>query len=164
MKNVVVLLFFIINTVFSIAQTVTPEEVVSAGASFSNSYAQITWTMGGMQSATFNNGHTIITEGFIQPILSIETLTKNVEDNSYSVNVYPNPVKNNLNIKFNIDKKEDLLIYLYDLNGKQILTKTLNNKNTEKINFEKYNNGIYFLKTISSDGKYSETFKIVFQN
>ncbi len=164
MKKLVVLLFFIMNCVFSFAQTVTPDEVVSSGESYTTTYAQITWTMGGMQAATYNNGNTIITEGFIQPILLVKTLTKEIEDNDYFVNVYPNPVKHKLNIKFNIDKKEELLIYLYDLNGKQILTKTLKNNNTEKIDFEKYNNGIYFLKTISSDGKYYENFKIVFQN
>jgi len=164
MKSLVILLFFIINSVLSIAQTVTPEEIVSAGASFSTTYAQMSWTMGGGQSATYSDGNIIITEGFIQPILLIETLTKKIDDNNYSVKVYPNPVRSNLNIKFNIDKKEKLLIYLYDLNGKQILTKTLKNNNTEKIGFEKYNNGIYFLKTISSDGKYSENFKIIFQN
>ena len=150
------------------AQILSPETMVSAGSTDSTEYAQINWTLGGWYHAkTLDEGETvIITQGFIQPILSLATVNKYVDkDNNLSVKVFPNPVKQNLNIKFDSKNNEDLIIQLYNISGKQILTKILKNKNkTETINFEKYNNGVYFLKTISSDGKYIENFKIIFQN
>jgi len=165
MKSLLLVFVFIIVHIPFNAQIISHETLVSAGETYSNSYAQISWTLGGIQSTTYNNGDVIITQGFMQSDLSVTTISKHIEDNNYSVKVYPNPVKDNLNIKFDPNNKEDLLIYLYNITGKQILTKTLKNNNKiETINFKKLNNGIYFLKTLSSDGKYSETFKIVFQN
>jgi len=68
----------------------------------------------------------------------------NVSDvNTKSVQVYPNPVTNTLNIQSeeNISKAE-----LFDLNGRMIQS-VKNNSNTIQLNTSHLNSGVYLLKT-----------------
>ncbi|MBN1252542.1 MAG: T9SS type A sorting domain-containing protein [Bacteroidales bacterium] len=165
MKRLVIAFAYIFVYLTIKAQIISPEAMVSSGASYNNSYAQISFTLGELQSATYKNDNIILTQGFMQSDFSISTLSKFENSKNFTVKVFPNPVKDNLNIKFESNNNEKLIIQLYDISGKQILTKTLKEINKiETINFEKYNNGIYILKTISSTNNYFETFKIIFQN
>lgn len=73
------------------------------------------------------------------------------------VKVYPNPVKSNLNIEVNVEN-QDIVIKLYDLSGKLILTSN-STKVLTTIDVSEFPQGIYFLNVSSSEK--SGTFKIV---
>jgi hypothetical protein len=60
--------------------------------------------------------------------------------------VYPNPVKNMLNMQSKIEIKQ---LEIYNMTGKIVLCKT----NTNKLNIANLDNGLYFLKTTFIDGK-----------
>jgi endoglucanase len=71
---------------------------------------------------------------------------------------FPNPVNSELNIKRNNKLSGNLTIVIYDIQGKKVDKRTLNDDET-KINIESLLNGIYFVK-VSSEG-YSKTEKII---
>jgi hypothetical protein len=60
--------------------------------------------------------------------------------------VYPNPVKDMLNMQSKIKIKH---LEIYNMTGKIVLCKT----NTNKLNIANLDNGLYFLKTTFIDGK-----------
>ena len=66
------------------------------------------------------------------------------------ITIYPNPVKNTLNIKSNEPLKQ---IIIYDLTGKSLKTKENYNENNLTINISDLSKGIYFIQTISTTGK-----------
>lgn len=72
------------------------------------------------------------------------------------ISVYPNPVKNDLHIDLPI--VTDLTINLFDIAGKLIMTKTLDDK-SNTISLKTLSKGIYFLNVKSSDK--SGNFKLV---
>ena len=81
--------------------------------------------------------------------LFIEEATANLDDITVVValKVYPNPVKDVLNITYNsaIEKVE-----FYNVTGKKVLT-----ANTNKINVSGLPSGVYLVKIVTMDGKLS---------
>ena len=86
-------------------------------------------------SSTINEA---VTEGYIACVSSIEGNELNGPD---IINVYPNPSKENIIIS-NI--KEELELKIYDLQGKLVLIKKVNN--LSKVNLSELSKGVYNLK------------------
>ena len=72
------------------------------------------------------------------------------------MSIYPNPVKDNLNIF----TEEAGLGVLYDINGKELKRFTLNN-GENKVNLSNLSKGVYILKTVGNSFK--KTSKIVIE-
>jgi len=97
--------------------------------------------------------------------LGLPTTLENIEKNNVIVNHYPNPVVENVKIRFSSNNAGQAKLVLYDISGKEI--QTLFDGTTEAgINEINYNSfgltkGIYFYK-LDLDGKII-TRKIIFQ-
>lgn len=66
-----------------------------------------------------------------------------------SVNIFPNPVSNNLSLTFNTKKSVNIKISVFDLLGKVIYSEEFNSKtgkNIRNINLNDINNGTYMFK------------------
>ena len=82
------------------------------------------------------------------------------ESDLFSVNVFPNPVSNQLNLLFNNNTK-NAVIDLLDLNGKEILHKELNNNTAENaIDVSTVNEGNYIVKIKTGDHIYYKKISI----
>jgi hypothetical protein len=57
----------------------------------------------------------------VEPILD--------EVNNWNVQLFPNPIKDEIQLKYNLSKEEKIQIALYDLAGKLILVKNFGTKN-----------------------------------
>lgn len=78
----------------------------------------------------------------------------NKENNFYSdFKIYPNPVKNYLEIKFNELKINYFRYIIYSFEGKIIESKENFTNDGCKINCEKWENGVYFLKIQTDKGE-----------
>ncbi len=82
----------------------------------------------------------------------------NEQKNNVALNLFPNPVKNMLNISYSGQPLETVSIYTFNLMGELIGTfSTTTDKNgnlSESINFESYANGCYILKVVSANRNY----------
>lgn len=68
---------------------------------------------------------------------------------SSQLTIYPNPAKANLNLKFNLDKRETINLQITDASGRIVEKRTVSANNgitTTSINIEKLSKGIYFLE------------------
>ncbi len=70
--------------------------------------------------------------------------------NNFSITYYPNPFSGNLTIEFE-QNMEQAEVYLYNLLGKEVLSKQLTNQ-TNVLNTSTIENGIYIMKVVSEDG------------
>ncbi len=68
------------------------------------------------------------------------------EDKAFSFNVFPNPASDNVII----ETKEDIILQVFDVQGKFLYETNLKNETT-KINIEGFPKGVYFFKAISDD-------------
>lgn len=67
------------------------------------------------------------------------------ENNENSINVYPNPGKNELVVITENFDEYDLIIKIFDINGRKVFEKTTSSE-TETINTTDFNSGIYLIK------------------
>ncbi|MCF6306675.1 MAG: immune inhibitor A [Flavobacteriaceae bacterium] len=97
-------------------------------------------------------------DGFYFDDLKINILDETLGASSFSetvFTVYPNPVKNLLNIN---TSSTNYSVEIYTIQG-QLITKIKNVSTTQTIDFSAYTTGIYFMRIVS--GSTSRTFKIV---
>ncbi|MBU3659610.1 MAG: T9SS type A sorting domain-containing protein [Flavobacteriales bacterium] len=72
------------------------------------------------------NVNTIDNFNYEESYSNIQELLNNA--NAWNLNVCPNPTNSILNINFNLPKADEVLIGLYDIDGKPILEKDFGNK------------------------------------
>lgn len=87
------------------------------------------------------------TEATIEITVDIPTGINDVLKSS--IQIYPNPVVTDLNIKF--EKSEDRMIYIYDVKG-QIQHQQESFSNLEQLNISNFKSGMYILKIQSESG------------
>jgi len=75
------------------------------------------------------------------------------------LSVYPNPTNSFLSIEVKTDKQRDLLLSLFDINGRLIFQKKMTG-NKQTIKMQNYKPGTYILK-ITEANKEIKTYKIV---
>ena len=82
------------------------------------------------------------------------------------LNVFPNPVKGQATVKYKLESRSDVHMGLYDMYGKEVASKTLQNaepgSNTEQFITRALPNGIYFVKIIAGDNE--ATTKVIVSN
>jgi hypothetical protein len=74
--------------------------------------------------------------------------------NNYTVKVYPNPVKDKLNIHFGSYTDGDTYS-LFDLSGKRLVASSINNSNAE-IYLETFLPGVYVIEVVQSNSVFRE--------
>jgi len=67
--------------------------------------------------------------------------------NAKAVKIYPNPVKNEINLT---SKEPIVKLKLYDFQGKLILEKS---NNTDRIDVSSLNSGVYFIEAVTNNKK-----------
>ena len=94
---------------------------------------------------------TVVAEG----TLSIDTF-----DALGTINMYPNPTNANLTIDFQIQDIEKLNVKVFNLLGKEMLTKQIS-KNDSSVKVSNLNDGIYIVRITSLNGQNSITKRFV---
>jgi hypothetical protein len=83
------------------------------------------------------------------------------EGMSFGVNVYPNPVQNNLNLNFSSDKAETVQVEVLDNGGKVVATQEVRvaaGASTQGINVGGLSSGVYYVRVVRSEGETEERF------
>jgi len=137
--------------------SLSAQEVISTqGDSYDNGTNTIDFTIGEPVIETVSDGSNDVTQGFHQTNLTIT----NIEDLdvNFSVNIYPNPTSDVINLT--IDEYEEVIIQIYDIGGKLVEEITLTSSTTN-FNVSDYSKRTYMLTLTQSDKKKIKTYKIV---
>lgn len=142
---------------FSFGQSLDQYVIGSVGDFGSNSSnSTLSWTIGEVVVNTASSGAVILTQGFQQPII-ITTEIANLQDNSLSISVFPNPTLEQITIQ----KEGNNLLKAELINtlGQVLATYDLSDNSTS-INLNQLAAANYLLRIQSLDKKLIQTFKI----
>jgi len=173
MKRLTFLVFLVLSTYTYCKSQVTPLQVInSTGGSYSSGYYKIEWSVGELALVDLmstSDSSVLFTNGFIQPVTQFPNQSNNY---SYFTKdelwVFPNPVRDYLEINLTTQVQGKISLRLYDVLGKLVYAREVysyGTGNTEKINMKAMTGGTYMLQitlknpmgTIHKTG----TFKIV---
>lgn len=152
-------LFFLalVMSSWGFAQSTSPEVIGSAGDHYSNGTTQMSWTLGEISTETYSDANNQLTQGFHQVTLMVTAIDDQLE--SLAVQVFPNPVADQLNISLE-ESTQAHRFRLLDASGKQLQVRESFFLNAE-IDFSNYAKGTYFLHISDVNGTSVKTFKIL---
>jgi len=129
------------------------QRVINANGKFiTGSTCSLEYSFGEIAVATVTGNGFILTQGFLQPN---DYNTEIDEKETSEFAIYPNPVENQLTI---VGETTDKQLYIYGLDGKQMVSYPLN---TQQISVENLPAGIYLLQLKNKAGKSVLNKKIV---
>ncbi len=126
------------------------------GGSATQGTQEIVYTTGEVFVAEQSNGTQHLSEGFVGPDMEFFMELEGFEPLD-GVIIYPNPVKNFLNIRIEINGKYN--VRLYDLTGKLLYENTFEG-NTFRLDMKNYRNGYYLVSITDQENKRYSGFKI----
>ena len=120
--------------------------IAPAGDSDSNNNIVLDWTMGELLVQTIESSTGLLTEGFHQPIIIVETALSGVEENNTLFSVYPNPAQSSINIEINSDTNDEAILYLHSSTGNLLKSKCIeSNAATIEWDLTEYAAGLYLI-------------------
>ena len=129
-------------------QVNSPSVVSSSGDSYSNGSVIMDYTLGEIVIETHANSSTVLTQGFHQGDLKVNTGVVNID---IKTKVYPNPTTNFLIIEIEKNVNADILVY--DINGKLVIKDRLNDEQQKQLDFGFLRQGNYLLHINIADKK-----------
>ena len=145
-------------TFFSLLATLelsAQENTVASGGKTTGSGGTVSYSLGQVVYSTNIGTNGSVSQGLQQPY-AVST-TVGINETSIQLNAYPNPTTNNLTLT--TDDCESLSYQLFNIQGAEISSKTLNSK-TCSISLEGHPRATYFLKVIKNN-EVIKAFKII---
>lgn len=145
-------------TFFSLLATLelsAQENTVASGGKATGSGGTVSYSLGQVVYSTNIGTNGSVSQGLQQPY-AVST-TVGINETSIQLNAYPNPTTNNLTLT--TDDSESLSYQLFNIQGAEISSKTLNSK-TSNISLEGHPPATYFLKVIKNN-EVIKAFKII---
>lgn len=142
------------------SQQISPDVISSGGGNFENEELSLSWTIGETVITTLESDY-ILTQGFHQDFFIITAVDEQEMEN-ISINIFPNPTQDYLNIewKSNNNSIEIISVQLLDANGRILTERTFNSSSDiMKINLQSFERAHYILRLIN--GKQIKTFKVI---
>lgn len=97
------------------AQSLSPAVIsIAGGYAKAGNGMSLSWTLGEPVTPTLQSGGVLLTQGFQQPFLG-EITSYEAANFDYTINTWPNPVQEMINIQTDYD--QTLKYYLYDIRG-----------------------------------------------
>ncbi|NOR88490.1 MAG: T9SS type A sorting domain-containing protein [Bacteroidales bacterium] len=140
------------------SQQISPEVIASGGDHFENNGVSLSWTIGEPVISTLESDYTL-TQGFHQDFYIITAIDETEMEN-ISVNIFPNPTKDFINIEWKSQTNEKVDIQLLDMNGRVLQEKSFNTSSDGmKINLNSFERSNYLLRI--TNGHQIKTYKII---
>ena len=151
--SLLTIIFFAVSAISAQDYKLSPSVVASGGGYAEGDNISISWTLGELAVTTLTGSDMILTQGFQQPFdIDVTGIDKN--EVQWGISVYPNPVGDELQIRFDIETQGDFFIELQDITGRVIRQeqyRQVNPGDIVLINTADYTHGVYFLKVMTTD-------------
>jgi hypothetical protein len=157
----IILFLMIIFTVPEI--TNAQVAITTAGGSSSGSMGSVSYTIGQVVYSSSLTSSGNITAGVQQPYeITMITEIKEAKDIELFISAFPNPTFDNVTLKIDNYTFEKLICNLTDINGKQLISLKIINKETS-VKLTNLKPSTYFMKILDNN-KEIKVFKIIKAN
>ena len=149
--------FILLADIEGNAQNVT----ATSGGSGTVGTMTVNYTIGEAFVATYQNGGSILTQGFHQPYYTVVAVEENFPLGT--LKIFPNPTTSILQVQFELPNFDDINVSLLDMTGKIIVTSKVNS-DIWQTDLSGLANGYYLLSVSDFNNSKSSSFKIFKSN
>ncbi len=141
-------------TVQTYAQSIelTPTVIASAGSYSEAGGISLSWTLGEIAVTSLSNGNIILTQGFQQSFLGDVGL--DVNPVNWKIAAYPNPVRDELKLQFELPEAKEFFIEIHDIYGRLVSQeqyKQIFPRDVIKVEMSSFMPGVYFFRVSTAD-------------
>ena len=154
MKKQLITFSYILTGIVSYGQT----SVVTSGGFVSNNSGSISYSIGQVAYQSVSNTSGSVSQG-VQHAFEISTLSLEENKFNFTLNAFPNPTTENLNLRVGNYKQEKLAYKLIDLEGKVISEASMLSEETT-IDMKQLPVATYVVE-VHNEGKKVHVFKII---
>jgi hypothetical protein len=154
MKKLLITILCLFSGIVSYGQT----SVNTAGGDVKNASGSVSYSIGQVAYTSVSNSNGSVSQG-VQHAFEISTLSLEENKFNFTLNAFPNPTTENLNLRVGNYKQEKLAYKLIDLEGKVISEASMHSEETT-IEMKQLPVATYFVE-VHNEGKKVQTFKII---
>lgn len=139
---------------FSQLATLSPSVIASAGDYAEVGNISLSWTLGEIAVSTITASDIILTQGFQQSYDIEDTTSIDLNPIDWQIIAYPNPVRTEIKIQFDVLEPSDFWVELQDITGRilsQKQYKEIHPGDIVPIGMSDYTYGIYFFRVYTPD-------------
>lgn len=154
MKKRLILIMFLVFGALSVrAQQV----VTTSGGFYSNSTAQLSWTLGELMGETYTTASVHLTQGQQQTRYSADSTNSIQIVSDVELELYPNPTQDHITL---ISSEPTVNVSFVDSRGALVKTVELNQSHPQ-IDLYGLERGVYYLNVYSTNQQLLKIFKVV---
>lgn len=130
----------------------SPTVLASAGNYSEAGGISLSWTLGEVAVTKLSQGDLVLTQGFQQSFLNNVGIAK--DPIRWQIIAYPNPVKDELRIQFDVTDPTDYLVEIQDVSGRllsQEQYKQVAPGDIISVEMSPYSQGVYFFRISTTD-------------
>ena len=157
MKKALFIITILLMYISTAQVSVKKSSISTSGGTMTSGSHEVIFTVGETNIQEVDTGNTHLSEGFIGPDIA-EALGITDYGTLSGISVYPNPVKDDFTI--NLPQSGTYEVYLYNLQGKQILYRHVHGTQ-QNFNISRLTAAGYMLIVIDRDNKLKKSFKII---
>ncbi len=140
---------------------ISNDVISSAGGTDRTPQISLDWVLGESFVESISSKQIWYTQGFLQPLLQTETNKRFPIFDRLNVVIAPNPVQSIATVKVLNQNHSKLLLTLYDMNGRVMLTQTIaENQQMTSMNLSNLSHATYVLQIRNSDASLLKTLMI----
>ena len=164
MRKTLLFLFCICLLGIMHAQEKDPSVLSTAGNTAKGAGITLNWTLGEMAISTLATADGLLTEGFHQPMLRVESMlespTKKGETN-FQMSIAPNPVTSTLSIRIDSEEEGEGELAFWDARGQRLKRATVDlSLAQQEWDLSGYASGIYTVTLRDEKGMLLHSYKI----
>ena len=161
MKNLTLLLIFVLSVSLSYSHSISSSVVASAGGYSEAGGISLSWTLGELATETFTSTNLILTQGFQQGYYEITSINEPLSK-SINLKVFPNPAVDFINILIEDIDVNTVKIELYNMEGKLISNEQWENTGSPyQLQLSNFSSSQYILRVIDEKNGKINSFKII---
>ncbi|MBN2213409.1 MAG: T9SS type A sorting domain-containing protein [Bacteroidales bacterium] len=140
-------------------QTLSPD-VISTSGNYNQGFdVSLSWTMGEIMTETYNGSGCILSSGFQPYLLGVVTVIHDSKPD-FELKIFPVPASQLITVQLGASMQSRLNLDLFDLNGKSLLFKRLDN-GSNSIDLSFLHSAEYILQITDEEGHLIRSVKIV---
>jgi hypothetical protein len=143
----------------SITAVKAQEHTDAAGGDATGAGGSVSYSIGQIDYPVMTGSGGIVTQGVQQPYEILVLSGNNIAGINLSISVHPNPATEFIILKTDVGLLDNLSYSIYDIQGKLLDNKKVENSETT-ISVSEFSKSIYFFKLFSNE-KEIKTFKVI---
>lgn len=149
MKQKLILMSFLVLSIpLARSQSISPMVIGSTGMYLNSGTNSVEFTVGELAVTTLNSPGNLITQGFHQTYTGSSYINEN--EVTFSIQAYPNPTIDELNITINGDISVEFNVDVYDSYGRKVLNVYTSSESKLKLSLAELAAGTYFISLVNA--------------